>query len=93
MNNKRSGRFKDLTGETFGMLTVIEEDIEQTNISKERRRNGEITTSKLYWKCKCECGNEVTKDTTYLKKLYYQIADVKRQKYTVNQIENIINMR
>lgn len=37
--------FKDLTGQKFGRLTVIERD----------SRTGEC----VYWKCKCECGNEI----------------------------------
>lgn len=35
----------DLTGQTFGRLTVMYELLE--------RKNG-----KVQWHCKCECGNE-----------------------------------
>lgn len=37
--------FKDITGQKFGKLTAI---------------NYEIKNSKVYWKCKCDCGNETT---------------------------------
>lgn len=40
-------RYKDLTGMSFGKLTVIEIDHFQ-DCPKSRR---------VYWKCKCECGN------------------------------------
>lgn len=39
------GRFKDLTGMTFGMLTVVERAPNQGK--------------RVRWKCRCECGNEV----------------------------------
>lgn len=42
--NCRPKAFKDLTGKTFGMLTVIE--------LAERSNSGEIR-----WKCRCQCGN------------------------------------
>ena len=38
---------KDITGQVFGRLTVLEE-------VPERMYNGHIA-----WKCKCECGNEI----------------------------------
>lgn len=41
------GKFKDLTGMTFGELTVIEQ-------------NGKDKYGKILWKCKCSCGNEYT---------------------------------
>ncbi len=37
-------KFKDLTGNKYGSLTVIE-------VTKERRRNA------IVWLCKCDCGN------------------------------------
>lgn len=39
----------DLTGQRFGRLVVIEKD---------ENRNGKSTNA--YWKCKCDCGNEVS---------------------------------
>ena len=41
------GKRIDLTGQTFGRLTVIEE-------------NGKNKNGSIKWRCKCECGNEVT---------------------------------
>jgi ribosomal protein S27E len=41
------GKFKDLTGMTFGKLTVI-------------KQNGKDKYGKILWKCKCSCGNEYT---------------------------------
>ena len=43
------GKFKDLTGNKYGRLTVIELD----HIKKTEKR------SRTYWKCICECGNEI----------------------------------
>lgn len=40
----RPGRFKDLTGMTFGRLKVIEEV--------------QIKKGQSYWRCLCDCGNE-----------------------------------
>lgn len=41
--------FIDLTGQTFGKLTVIKQDKERSG------KNGK--NSKNYWFCKCSCGN------------------------------------
>ena len=38
------GKIKDLTGQKFGMLTVIGDSFD--------RQNGNVL-----WKCQCECGN------------------------------------
>ena len=46
--------FKDLTGQKFNRLTVLE--------LGERNSSGQIQ-----WKCKCDCGNIVLVTTTYLK--------------------------
>ncbi len=46
--------FKDLTGQKFNRLTVIE--------LGERNKSGQIQ-----WKCKCDCGNVVLATTTYIK--------------------------
>ena len=39
------GKFIDLTGQKFGEITVLEKDIELTNLKK-----------RVYWKCQCSCG-------------------------------------
>ena len=41
---------KDLVGQKFGLLTVIAKD------KTEKTPNG---STKVYWKCKCDCGNEI----------------------------------
>lgn len=47
-------RYKDLTGQKFGELTVIEK-------TDQRLRGG------VAWRCKCSCGNEIIKTTYALK--------------------------
>lgn len=49
-------RYKDLTGQKFGMLTVIE-------ISKVKRNND----GHAYWKCVCDCGNHIVVPSNHLK--------------------------
>ena len=44
------GKFKDLTGKTFGKLTVIERAANKVYPSGQTR---------LMWYCKCKCGNTV----------------------------------
>ena len=39
------GKFRDLTGEKFNMLTVIEQ-------------TGRDAYGKILWRCQCDCGNE-----------------------------------
>ena len=48
------GRMIDLTGQRFGRLTVVE-------------MVGKDNCKKTLWKCKCDCGNEVTVRATNLK--------------------------
>ena len=42
----------DITGEKYGMLTVIEE-IPKSDPIYQKRKNGSVL-----WKCVCDCGNE-----------------------------------
>lgn len=42
---KRAYNFKDLTGSKFGRLTVVKLD--------------RVEKGKVYWSCKCDCGNEI----------------------------------
>ena len=51
-------RFKDLTGEKFGKLKVLE--LAEDHVSS----NGKKTKQ---WLCKCECGNNVVVKANYLK--------------------------
>ena len=46
---------KDLLGQTFGKLTVIEETPER-----------DPYTRAIMWKCRCECGNEILVPTRHL---------------------------
>lgn len=52
----------DLTGQKFGKLTVLEIDKEET-----LRRRTTSSNKKLYWKCKCDCGNIITTVGTSLR--------------------------
>lgn len=51
------GKVYDLTGQKYGMLTVIEEAENQFSPSGYLKR---------MWKCRCDCGNEVIAIQTYL---------------------------
>lgn len=51
------GRFKDILGQRFGRLTVIE----RTN----HRNNGRV-----YWLCRCDCGKDREAETLWLTTLY-----------------------
>ena len=52
-------RINDLTGKSFGYLTVIAIDTTTKSDRNDSNKN------RLYWKCKCKCGNEtvVRQDT------------------------------
>lgn len=54
LNIKSDTRKKDLTGMVFSKLMVIGLDHTEQSINK----NG-IKRTRYYWKCMCECGNEV----------------------------------
>lgn len=47
------GKRRDLTGQRFGRLVVIEE-------------NGKAKNGNIRWRCKCDCGNEITTEGTKL---------------------------
>ena len=46
---------KNLTGQKFGKLTVLERDIDKRN------------KEKVYWKCQCDCGNIISVEGGQLK--------------------------
>lgn len=48
---------KDITGQKFNKLLVLSFDEERNKLEKERMRRGEIKNPKLYYICKCDCGN------------------------------------
>lgn len=47
--------FKDLTGLSFGKLTVLSLDKDRTLLDKERQKKGEIKRTNTYWICQCSC--------------------------------------
>lgn len=48
--------YKDLTGQKFNRLTVIEFDLEYT-----KNKNKENSSNRFsYWKCQCDCGQQIT---------------------------------
>ena len=51
-----SKKIIDLTGEKFGLVEVLGLDEERCKKEKERKENGEILVSRIYWLCKCDCG-------------------------------------
>ena len=53
------GKFKDLTGQTFGKLTVI-------------KRVEDQKAGRPMWLCQCECGNLTTVSSTRLSGLTAQ---------------------
>lgn len=46
--------YKDLTGQQFGRLKVLEFDLQET-----QKRREQLSNKDSYWKCVCECGNIV----------------------------------
>lgn len=52
-SKKLPKNIKNLTGQTFGKLTVL--------VELPERKNG-----KIQWRCKCDCGNYTTVITSYL---------------------------
>lgn len=91
---KRSGfnnsAFKDLTGQKFGKLTVIEYLGNDPSIL-----NRKTTQKQRIWKCKCDCGNEkITTSAELLKhnlhscgKCYFKSNGEYKIKEILNQLE------
>ena len=46
-------KYNDLTGQRFGLLTVMERDWNRPSLQTDSKY-------RVYWKCKCECGNKVS---------------------------------
>lgn len=53
------GKFQDLTGQRFGLLTVLK------RVESHRQPNGHLCTK---WQCRCDCGKETITGTRELKK-------------------------
>lgn len=60
-NKIKINRGIDLTNQVFGYLTVLELDKEATLQHRTK------TNKKLYWKCKCKCGKNVSVEGTSLR--------------------------
>lgn len=56
----RKACMKDLTGQVFNYLTVLEID---ENYKKEKQ----INSRKIYWKCRCKCGTIISVEGTHLR--------------------------
>lgn len=50
-------KMNNLTGKKFGMLTAL---------SFERKKVGNFRRSKVYWKCSCDCSNEILVEASKL---------------------------
>lgn len=75
MELPKNKQFKDLTGQKFNRLLVLE------YVGRKKNRT--------MWKCKCNCGNEVIIDGTKLKNSHTKscgclIKDVLREKYFID---------
>ena len=68
---------KNLVGQTFGHLTVIEKT--------DKRQYG-----KIVWKCRCDCGNEVLLNTTRLTQGNDISCGCQKKSYGVLEIESIL---
>lgn len=77
---------KDLTGQKFGLLTVIGLNEERTQESRDRRKRGEITKSWIYWDCVCECGNTTVVTTQKLEQGHTISCGCFRLKYDWDNI-------
>ena len=54
-------KLKDLRGLRFGRLVVLERDY-----NKEQQRLKENKRPKVYWKCMCDCKNQVSVQSSHL---------------------------
>ena len=74
-------RAKDMQGMRFGMLTVVE-------------RVGSLSHGEMFWKCKCDCGNEVVVRGSLLRNggtkscgCYHKIATQKFRKQNEYRVD------
>ena len=65
------GKLKDLTGQHFGKLKVIERT--ESHISPSGYKY-------IMWRCQCDCGNFINIRTTDLKNNQYSIIDLAKGK-------------
>ena len=74
------GKYKDLTGEKYGKLTVICR-------SDSRRTNGGAL--KTRWLCKCECGETIVVDTGHLKSGHTKSCGCNLKNRVAHNIEDL----
>lgn len=85
---------KDLTGKVFGKLLVIGLDHKKQVITQNNKKR-----TYYYWKCACECGNEVVREGNSLRrgatkscgcyKFYKQMLGYEKKKYRKQKQEEI----
>lgn len=79
-------KIKDLTGQNFGLLTILGVNEKRTQESRDRRKRGEITKSWIYWDCLCKCGKKTVVTTQKLEKGKIISCGCYRLKYDWNNI-------
>lgn len=78
------GKFIDITGEKFNKLTVIE--LDKTKPCSH--------SSRVYWICKCDCGNEISVDSYHLRKGNTQSCGcLQKQKASDASFKDITNQK
>lgn len=75
------GKKIDLTGQTFGKLTVLEE-------AQERNKSGSVC-----WVCQCECGNIVTVSGDNLRRNHTKSCGCQRKESAQARVVNLTGQR
>lgn len=78
-------RFIDLTGQRFGKLTVIERA--EDHISK----SGKTVT--VAWRCKCDCGNEITVKSLNLRNGHVSSCGCYRKEFASKKIDDLTGLK
>lgn len=78
-NSGRGQHAEDLTGRVFGSLTAIE---------REKSRNG-----KTYWLCQCVCGNQISVQTSDLKRGHTESCGCQRKYRLKDRIADIADQK
>lgn len=78
------GKFQDLSGMRFERLTVVKRDYE-----KEEQRILEGKKKRVYWICKCVCGNHVSVSTDNLKNGHTKSCGCLQKEFSKNKNENL----
>lgn len=81
MINENTGlKIEDLRGLTFANLTVMELDLHKSNKGKFK---------KIYWKCRCKCGNEVVVPKDALSSGHIKSCGCSKKEAGLNKIKDI----